>query len=146
MKLISAIILWLINKITIIISFIVVLTILFTANDTLSPLGQNLWDQFSGKDTQEVVNRLGSDINKLKDEIGQLSTNTTPQIKGEIDRRKQDVDLQIKTKCTPDLQWYELLNWDKQIKKKEQDVACELAKSQKEIYQRLENGRCTNER
>lgn len=139
MKLISAIILWLINKITIIISFIVVLTILFTANDTLSPLGQNLWDQFSGKDTQEVINRLGSDINKLKDEIGQLSTNTTPQIKGEIDRRKQDVDLQIKTKCTPDLQWYELLNWDKQIKKKEQDVACELAKSQKEIYQRLEN-------
>ena len=139
MKLISAIILWLINKITIIISFIVVLTILFTANDTLSPLGQNLWDQFSGKDTQEVVNRLGSDINKLKDEIGQLSTNTTPQIKGEIDHRKQDVDLQIKTKCTPDLQWYELLNWDKQIEKKEQDVACELAKSQKEIYQRLEN-------
>ncbi|MFN6066956.1 MAG: hypothetical protein ACK45T_07280, partial [Pseudanabaena sp.] len=88
---------------------------------------------------QEVVNRLGSDINKLKDEIGQLSTNTTPQIKGEIDHRKQDVDLQIKTKCTPDLQWYELLNWDKQIEKKEQDVACELAKSQKEIYQRLEN-------
>ncbi|MFN9842024.1 MAG: hypothetical protein ACK56Z_15700, partial [Pseudanabaena sp.] len=37
------------------------------------------------------------------------------------------------------LQWYELLNWDKQIEKKEQDVACELAKSQKEIYQRLEN-------
>ena len=139
MELISAIVLWLINKITIIISFIAVLTILFTANDTLSPLGQNLWDQFSGKDTQEVVNRLGSDINKLKDEIGQLSTNTTPQIKGDIDRRRQDVDIQIKTKCTPDLQWYEFINWDKQIEKKEQDGACELAKSQKEIYQRLEN-------
>ena len=45
-----------------IISFIVVLTILFTANDTLTPLGQNLWDQFLGKDTQEVVNRLSNDI------------------------------------------------------------------------------------
>lgn len=136
MKLISAIVLWLINKITIIISFIAVLTILFTANDTLSPLGQNLWDQFSGKDTQEVVNRLGSDINKLKDEIGQLSTNTTPQIKEEIDRRKQEIDLQIKIKCESGLQWYDWLNPNKHFEK---NLACEAEKKQKEIYQRIEN-------
>ncbi len=136
MKLISAIILWLINKITIIISFIAVLTILFTANDSLSPLGQNLWDQFSGKDTQEVVNRLGSDINKLKDEIGQLSTNTTPQIKEEIDRRKQEIDLQIKIKCESGLQWYDWLNPSKHFEK---NLACEAEKKQKEIYQRIEN-------
>jgi uncharacterized protein (AIM24 family) len=136
LKLISAIVLWLINKITIIISFIAVLTILFTANDTLSPLGQNLWDQFSGKDTQEVVNRLGSDINKLKDEIGQLSTNTTPQIKEEIDRRKQEIDLQIKIKCESGLQWYDWLNPNKHFEK---NLACEAEKKQKEIYQRIEN-------
>jgi hypothetical protein len=78
-------------------------------------------------------------INKLKDEIRQLSTNTTPQIKGEIDRRKQDIDFQIKAKCTPDLPWYEFYNWGKQIEKKQQDIDCELERKQKEIYQRLEN-------
>ncbi len=138
MKLMSAIVLWLINKITTIISLIAVLTILFTANDTLRPLGQNLWDQFSGKDMQEVVNRLSNDINKLKDDIKQLAINTTPQIKGDIDRRKQDIDLQIKSKCTPDLPWYEFYNWGKQFEKKQQDIDCELEKKQKEIYQRLE--------
>jgi|GEM_PF-2737089 len=136
MKLMSAIVLWLINKITIIISFIVVLTILFTANDTLSPLGQNLWNQFTGKDTQEVVDKLSNDISNLKDEIGQLSTNTTPQIKEEIDRRKQEIDLQIKIKCESGLQWYDWINPNKHFEK---NLACEAEKKQKEIYQRIEN-------
>lgn len=137
MELISHIFVWLINKVTIpIISWFAVLTILFTAKDTLSPLVQNLWDQFSGKDTQEVVNRLSNDINKLKDEIGQLSTNTTPQIKGEIDRRKQEIDIQIKIKCESDLQWYDWLNPSKHFEK---NLACEAEKKQKEIYQRIEN-------
>jgi len=139
MKLMSDIVLWLINKITAIVSLIAVLTILFTANDALKPLGQNLWDQFLGKDTQEVVNRLSNDINKLKDEIEQLATNTTPQIKRDIDFRKQDIDLQIKARCTPDLPWYEFYNWGKQFEKKQQDIDCEIERKQKEIYQRIEN-------
>ena len=127
---------WLINKITIIMFFVILLTILFTTTNIFGGLGQNLWDQFSGKDTEEVVNRLGNDINKLKDEIGQISTNTTPQIKEEIDRRKQEIDLQIKIKCESGLQWYDWLNPNKHLEK---NLACEAEKKQKEIYQRIEN-------
>lgn len=127
---------WLINKITIIVFFVILLTILFTTTNIFGGLGQNLWDQFSGKDTEEVVNRLGNDINKLKDEIGQISTNTTPQIKEEINRRKQEIDLQIKIKCESGLQWYDWLNPNKHLEK---NLACEAEKKQKEIYQRIEN-------
>jgi hypothetical protein len=66
MKLIFAIILWLINKITSILFLIAILTVLFSTRDTLESQALNLWNEVSGKNSQEIVNTLNKEIDNLK--------------------------------------------------------------------------------
>jgi hypothetical protein len=131
MKLISAITLWLINKIAIIISLVALLTILFTANNALGGLGQQLWDQFSGKDVQEVVNRLSEEIKQLESDI--------PKFKIKIDRIKQETELRIKVECkTTEIPWYEFYRFDKQWQREQQETVCKVLKEEQAISERLE--------
>ena len=129
MKLIFAIILWLTNKITVIALLIAVLTILSAANGILRPIGQDLWNQLSGKEAQEIVNRINRDIK-------QLEVNTTPQFQIEIERLKKDVDSKTEAECNTDIPWYEFFRFDKRL---QQETACELLRKEAAVYQRLEN-------
>jgi uncharacterized protein (AIM24 family) len=128
MKLIFAIVLWLANKAISIALLIAVLTVLFAASTILKPIGQDLWSQLSGKDMQEVVNRINRDIK-------QLEINTNPQFKSKINFLNQDIDLRIKTECNKDIPWYEFYRFDIRLQK---ETACEILKKEKEVYQRLE--------
>lgn len=133
MKLISAIVLWLINKIIFIVSLVALLTILFTVDDTIGGLGQNLWNQFSGKDAQDVVNKINYEIKQLESTILKFQI--------ESDRLKQDLDLQIEAECKPnEVPWQEFYRLDKHWQNQQQEAACKLLQEQKQtISARLEN-------
>ncbi|PZU99275.1 MAG: hypothetical protein DCE90_01810 [Pseudanabaena sp.] len=128
MKLIFAIILWLTNKAVSIILFVAILTALFTANTILQPIGQDLWNQVSGKDIQEAINRIGEDIK-------QLEINTNPQFKSGISRLNQDINLRIEAECTKEIPWYEFYRFDIRLQR---EANCELLRKEKAAYQQLE--------
>ncbi len=138
MKLIFAVVLWLSNKIIVIFSLFALLTILFTASDTLSPLGQNLWEQLLGKDQQEIVDRLNDDINKLNADIREIERVTTPQIKLDLDREKENLRLRIIEECETEVPWYEFYRFDKHLLKDQQKPACEALKNSQAFSQRLD--------
>ena len=116
MKLIFAIVLWLANKAISIALLIAVLTVLFAATTILKPIGQDLWSQLSGKDMQEVINRINRDIK-------QLEINTNPQFKSKINLLNKDIDLRIEAECNIDIPWYEFYRFDIRLQK---ETACEL--------------------
>ncbi|MCY7333141.1 MAG: AIM24 family protein [Pseudanabaena sp. CAN_BIN31] len=124
MKLISAIILWLANKISSILFLVAVLTVLFWARDTLEPQALNFWNEVSGKNSLEVVNRLNKEIDELKDI-------KIPNLKKELDNAKKNIDLGLKNECEADTPWYELYRFDKQLTK---ESACKTLETQYKVY------------
>jgi uncharacterized protein (AIM24 family) len=128
---------WLISKLTIIIFWVVLLTILFTTSNLFGGLAQQLWDQFSGKDVQEVVYRLNNDINKLNDNIKDLERITAPQIKIELEREKNNIEFRIKEECETEVQWHEFYRLDKHWLKEQQKPACEALKDSQAYFGKL---------
>lgn len=137
MKLIFDGISWLISKLTIIIFWVALLTILFTTSNLFVGLAQQLWDQFSGKDVQEVVYRLNNDINKLNDNIKDLERITAPQIKIELEREKNNIEFRIKEECETEVQWHEFYRLDKHWLKEQQKPACEALKDSQAYFGKL---------
>ena len=128
---------WLINKITIIISLVALLTILFTTTNIFGGLGQQLWDQFLGKDVQEIVDRLNNDINKLNDDIKELERTTVPKVKIDLEREKNNIELRIKEECETEVPLHEFYRLDKYWLKEQQKPACKALKDSQAYFLQL---------
>jgi uncharacterized protein (AIM24 family) len=124
MKLISAIIFWLINKITSIIFLIAILTVLFITRDTFESKALNFWNEVSGKNSQEIVSTLNKEIDELKDI-------KIPSLEKELDNAKKNIDLGLKNECEANHPWYDFYRFDKQLTK---ESACKTLETQYKLY------------
>jgi uncharacterized protein (AIM24 family) len=127
MKLIFAIILWLINKITSILFLIAILTVLFSTRDTLESQALNLWNEVSGKNSQEIVNTLNKEIDNLKN-------TEIPEVKKKLEDINKNIDLQLKDECEANYPWYDFYRVDKQVKK---ETACKIIDERDIAYHKL---------
>ncbi len=120
MKLISAIISWLLNKIIGILCLVAILTVLFSVRDNFESQVLTFWNEVSGKNSQELVDNLNKEIDQLKNvEI--------PNLQKELDNARKNIDLQLKSECESNHPWYEFYRVDKQFNK---EVACKTLETQ----------------
>ena len=124
MKLISAIISWLLNKIIGVLCLVAILTVLFSARDNFESQVLTFWNEVSGKNSQELVDNLNKEIDQLKNvEI--------PNLQKELDNAKRNIDLELKSECESNHPWYEFYRVDKQFNK---EVACKTLETQYKVY------------